>query len=328
MKIFTDLRQARLAGPSVLTIGNFDGLHRGHQALLQQMQQAAHQLTGPNAPPADTVLLTFAPHPLHLLRPDLPFSLLTTPLERLELAAIQGISCGIIHPFTLQTAQIEPAPFLELLVQQLGMAVLVTGPDFALGHNRSGDLPLLNSLGTQLGFTVAVVDPVARGLEPVRSSRTRTLLRTGDVAGAASLLGRPYRVTGWVETGDQRGRQVGIPTANLRVPPEKLLPADGVYVTRTAIASFDRVSQFNSVTNIGVRPTVDGVHRRIESHLLDFPPANQVDDLYGRALAVDFLAHLRGELRFASIDALVSQIHADITQARAFFARSEPVPFL
>ncbi|MBK8048418.1 MAG: hypothetical protein IPK16_15660 [Anaerolineales bacterium] len=148
----------------------------------------------------------------------------------------------------------------------------------------------------------------------------RELLLSGDVAAATPLLSRPYRVSGIVEAGDQRGRTVGIPTANVGVPAHKLLPANGVYVTRTWIASFDRVHAFPSVTNVGVRPTVDGQHRRVEAHLLDFPPPHQIDDLYGETVAVDFLERVRSEQRFAGVDALVAQIRRDIEHARRYFA--------
>lgn len=320
MRIFTDLRQAQLDGPTVLTIGNFDGVHLGHQTLLNFMKSTAARLEKEGEQPVQTAILTFDPHPMRVLRPETPLHLLTTPMERLEIAASLGIAYGIIQSFTQEIAQLTPEAFLTLLKQHLGLAVLVVGPDFALGHNRSGDLPTLRALGTAMGFTVKVIEPIAIQEEIVRSSRIRTLLSEGEVARVTTLLGRPYRVVGVVEHGDQRGRQVGIPTANLRIPPEKVLPADGVYVTRTLIASFERIDAYPSVTNIGVRPTVDGLHRRVETHILDFPPPDEIDDLYGRTLAVDFLSRLRGEMRFPSLDDLVKQIHADIAQARQWFA--------
>jgi riboflavin kinase/FMN adenylyltransferase len=144
----------------------------------------------------------------------------------------------------------------------------------------------------------------------------RTLLQEGDVARAAVLLGRPYRVSGIVRRGDRRGRTVGIPTANVAPPADKLLPADGVYATRTLVASLDRVHVFDSVTNVGTRPTVDGQDRRVETHILHFPAPGQVDDLYGEKVAVDFVAHLRGERRFGSVAELVAQIQKDIMQAQ------------
>lgn len=319
MRTFDDIRKAQITGPTLLTIGNFDGIHRGHQALLRHMHQLAEGVAGVSGA-AQTAILTFDPHPVQVLRPDAPHYLLTTAMERLELAAALGITHGIVHPFTLETAQLTPQAFVALLKKHVGLARLVVGPDFALGRNRSGDLTTLRALGSELDFTVEVIDPIALGDAPVRSSNIRELLRAGKVEEAAALLGRPYRVSGVVEHGDQRGRSVGIPTANIHTPPDKLLPADGVYATRTLVAGFDRVHIFHGATNVGVRPTVDGLHRRVETHLLDFPPPGQVDDLYGRALAVDFLTRLRGEKRFSNIAELVEQIHADIAQARSLFA--------
>ncbi len=322
MRTFDDLRKTQLAGPTILTIGNFDGIHRGHQTLLRHMVQRAQELAAASGRAANTALLTFDPHPLHVLRPDIPHFLLTTPAERLELAAAIGITHGIVHPFSLETAQLTAPAFVERLKQHLGLSLLLVGPDFALGRNRSGDIAALRALGALHDFAVEVIDPITLEEEPVRSSRVRELLRAGEVTAAAALLGRPYRVSGVVEHGDQRGRQVGIPTANVRTAPDKLLPADGVYATRVHVAGFDRVHTFHGATNVGVRPTVDGLHRRVETHLLDFPPPGAVDDLYGRALAVDFYHRLRGEKRFANVAELVAQIHADIAQARALFTGS------
>jgi riboflavin kinase / FMN adenylyltransferase len=164
------------------------------------------------------------------------------------------------------------------------------------------------------------MEPFLLADQPVRSSRVRDLLLGGEVSEAARLLGRAYRVAGIVQAGDQRGRTVGIPTANVAPPVDKLLPADGVYATRTRVPTFDGVAAYDSVTNIGVRPTVDGTQRRVETHLLQFPPANQIDDLYGESLAVEFLQRLRGEQRFASVGDLVRQIHLDIERAASWFA--------
>jgi riboflavin kinase/FMN adenylyltransferase len=324
MYTFDDLRSADLPGPTVLTIGNFDGLHRGHQALLLHMREVANLSAGAGGP-ALTALLTFEPHPLSVLRPDIPNPLLTTPRERLELSSALGIDVGIIQPFTPEIAALEPREFLALLKRHLGLATLVMGPDFALGRQRAGDIPTLQALGRELGYRVEVMAPLDLGAEPVRSSRVRTLLQEGDAARAAVLLGRHYRVSGIVCRGDQRGRTVGIPTANVQPPPEKLLPADGVYATRALIASLDRVHVFDSVTNVGTRPTVDGQDRRVETHILGFPAPGQIDNLYGEKVAVDFVARLRGERRFGSVAELVAQIQQDIGQAQELLA-SLPKP--
>lgn len=320
MQTFADLRDAQCTGPVAVTIGNFDGLHLGHQALLAHLRDLAADLARTAKRPAASALVTFSPHPLAVLRPERTHLLLTTPRERLLLAAGVGIDIGVLHPFTYETARTTPREFCELLTRHLGMAALLVGPDFALGRNRAGDIPTLRELGAELGFTVHVLEPVALASQPVRSSLVREVLLDGDVATARRLLGRPYRAVGVVRRGDQRGRTVGIPTANIQPPADKLLPGDGVYATRARLTTFDQVYDLPSVTNIGVRPTVDGLHRRVETHILNFPPPGQLDDLYGETVAVDFIARLRGEQRFPNLDALVQQIHTDIAAARAIFA--------
>jgi riboflavin kinase/FMN adenylyltransferase len=316
MRTYDDIRQASLTGPTFICIGNFDGLHLGHQALLLR----ACELAAAAGPGAQTAVVTFEPHPLAVLRPGTPLLKLTTPGERLMIAAALGIDVGVVHPFTRDTAQTEPRDFVGVLVRHLGMAGLIVGPDFALGRNRTGDIPALRALGEELGFVVEVVPPVEWSGIPARSSTVRETLLAGDVATAAGLLGRAYAVTGPVQQGDRRGRTIGIPTANVAYAADKLLPADGVYATITRLCLPQRAYAFPSVTNIGVRPTVDGLHHRVEAHLLDFPPRELPDDLYGEVLSVEFVARLRGEQRFAGLDALVAQIQQDIAQARALLA--------
>ncbi len=329
MLTFRDIRAAQLEGPTAITIGNFDGLHLGHQMLLDQTKRIARgEETGeqagaalPAGPQMRTAILTFDPHPLSVFRPQEPLLLMTSARERLILAAEHGIDVGVAHPFTRATANLEAHEFIALLKQHLGLAALVVGPDFALGRNRSGNIARLRDLGREVGYAVHVLEPFLLGDVPVRSSVVRDLLLAGDVAEAARLLGRPYRVAGSVQAGDQRGRQVGIPTANVAAPADKLLPADGVYATRTIVPTFDGARVYDSATNIGMRPTVDGAERRVETHLLHFPPPDQIDDLYGETIAVEFLGRLRGEQRFASIDDLVRQIHLDIERAQHWFAQ-------
>lgn len=322
MQIYSDLSNLQLSHPTALTIGNFDGVHRGHQALLDALRQIAEQGGLKSA------LLTFDPHPLAVLRPDQPLRLLTTPRERLHLAAALGIDLGFLQPFSHAVAALEPAEFMGHLVKQLQVRALVVGPDFALGRNRSGNLEVLAALGAELGYRTHVIEPVDWQDQPVRSSAIRTLLNQGDVATAAELLGRPYHATGLVVHGDQRGRQIGIPTANLQIAADKLWPADGVYATRTylheragMVAIAGAPNLFNSVTNLGVRPTVGGTEHRFETHLLDFPEPGGSDDLYGQNVTVEFVARLRGEQRFNSFPELVAQIHADIAQARGILAQ-------
>lgn len=320
MLTFRDLRQAQLPGPTALTIGNFDGLHLGHQALLDHLRSVAQAEAPDAASPLRTAILTFDPHPLSVFRPNDPLLLMTSARERLVLAAQHRIDYGIAHPFTRETANLEAHEFMALLKQHVGLAALVVGPDFALGRNRSGTIERLRELGQEYGYTVHIMPPFTLESQPVRSSRVRDLLLEGDVTAAARLLGRAYTVAGVVQSGDQRGRQVGIPTANVAPPADKLLPADGVYATRTLVYAGGGVSAYDSVTNIGMRPTVGGTERRVETHLLRFPMVTEIDDLYGQTLHVEFLGRLRGEQRFANVGDLVRQIHLDIERAAAWFA--------
>jgi riboflavin kinase/FMN adenylyltransferase len=314
MLTFRDIRQAHIDGPTAITIGNFDGLHLGHQMLLDKTKHiAGGQMR--------TIIMTFDPHPLSVFRPQEPLLMMTGARERLLLAAEHGIDIGVVHPFSRATANLEAHEFIALLKQHLGIAALVVGPDFALGRNRSGNIARLCELGREYEYTVHVLEPFVLGGVAVRSSVVRDLLLAGDVAEAARFLGRPYRVAGVVQAGDQRGRQVGIPTANVAAPADKLLPADGVYATRTVVPTFGGTRVYDSATNIGMRPTVDGTERRVETHLLNFPPPDQIDDLYDQTIAVEFLGRLRGEQRFASVADLVRQIHLDIERAQHWFAQ-------
>lgn len=318
--IYRDVREANLPGPTFLTIGNFDGLHRGHQALIAHLQRIAAE---DGRPAACTAIMTFAPHPLTLFRPDRPLQLLTSPEERVTLAGDLGVDIGIIHPFNRETAALSPRDFMQMLVDHLGLAALVVGPDFALGRNRSGTLEVLTQLGEELGYRVIVIDSVNWQGEEVRSLTIRQHLQTGDVVRAAHLLGRLYSVPGLVIPGDQRGRTIGVPTANLQTPTERMLPADGVYATWTWLGAPGLSPRFASATNVGVRPTVDGTQRLVETHLFDFPPPGESGDLYGREVTVQFVEWLRGEQRFPSLDALVAQIQRDLAQARQILALSD-----
>lgn len=321
MRTYDDLHEAALPGPTYLTIGNFDGLHRGHQALLAYLRELAEADARGNAL---TALLTFDPHPLAVLRPERPPLLLTTPWERIALAALYGVDLGIMQPFNDETAQMSAREFVAALKQHLGLAALVVGPDFALGRQRSGDIPTLRVLGEELGFAVHIMEPVEWSGTPARSSVIRDMLRDGDVGGAAELLGRPYSVTGEVRHGDRRGRQIGVPTANIVPETSKLLPADGVYATVAHVCSPHWAYSFPSVTNVGVRPTVDGFHHRVEAHLLNFPPPELPDNLYGQTITLEFIERLRGEQRFSGLDALVTQIRRDIERARSIFTQNPP----
>jgi riboflavin kinase/FMN adenylyltransferase len=290
-----------------LTIGSFDGLHRGHQAIVEQLTTGAHQAG------ALAVVLTFHPHPSVVLGKRLSAQYLTTPDERAELLAALGVDLLVTHPFTPEVASRSARDFLRYLQRHLGFQELWVGHDFAMGRNRDGDVGRLKELGADLGYRLHVLAPVEIDGQVVSSSRIRALIAEGEVAAASRLLGRPYRLSGLVVAGQRRGRQLGIPTANLAIEEERVLPARGVYVCTARNES----GSWGAVANVGLRPTFEDQPPRplVEAHLL-----NYAGDLYQRHLQLDFLAHLRGERRFPNPQALVEQIQADIVQARQILA--------
>jgi len=307
MRVFQTLPNPPLDLPSNLAIGNFDGVHRGHQALLSAMIDDARQHGRQGG------LLTFDPHPSAVLRPDRVHSYLTTMAERLEALAELPLEFAVVYPFSLETARTPARGFIAQVQQALKLAALWVGPDFALGRNREGDVSALRGMGEELGFSVHVIEPQVLDGEELRSGRIRGYLLDGDVQGAAQQLGRPYQVTGQVVAGAQRGRGIGFPTANLAVPEGRMLPANGVYATWARLDDdpLMRNRRLASVTNIGVRPSFDNGQRTVEAHLLDFD-----GDLYGRPLTLLFAARLRPEQRFPSVDALIAQIGRDAAAAR------------
>lgn len=317
MRILRDIREADLPGPTFLTIGNFDGLHRGHQTLLARLAANAAAVQ------ATSAILTFDPHPLTVLRPGVSLHLLTTPEERLSLAAVQGIGAGIIQPFTPELAELSPRDFLGLLVEHLGLAGLTVGPDFALGRNRAGTLDVLAALGQEMGFALDVVQPVLVNGEEVRSFAIRQALGEGDVERAAGMLGRLYTVSGPVVSGDRRGRTIQVPTANIQTATDRLLPADGVYATRVWLGDQAAGPRLAGVTNIGMRPTVGGTERRVECHIFDFPRPGESGEIYGQQLTLGFVRRLRAEQRFPDLAGLIAQIHVDIAQAQAILAQAK-----
>lgn len=328
MEIFTDVRQAHLNGPTFLTIGTLDGMHRGHQALIQKAAELAQQV---DAESPSIGAIAFAPHPRSVVRPEAAPKLLSMPKERMHEAAKVGATFGVIQSFTAGTARLRAVEFMTLVKEHLGLHTLVIGPDFALGKERSGDVDRLREIGREIDYEVVVLPPVEWNGEQIRSSRIRELLTAGSVDEAADLLGRPYSLTGLVVDGDKRGRTIGVPTANLKIDPKRQLPADGVYATRSWIKPNSEQKEdlqlacipFDSVTNLGMRPTVNGREHRFETHLLDFPPTGETDDIYGDVLQVEFIQHLRGEVRFDGLDALVAQIQQDILQAREILSKTK-----
>ncbi len=292
------------------TIGTYDGVHRGHQAILIPLIRAAHAAGSPAA------VVTFFPNPVVVLRGIDGDICLTTPDERAELMGQLGIDTVITLTFDRALASLTAEEFMRQMSDHLGLRALWVGHDFALGRNRQGDIPTLRALGEQMGYTIHVTDEVQVDGERVSSSQIRALIRNGEIEQANQMLGRPYRLEGPVIHGDGRGRELGFPTANIAYWNGKVTPAYGVYATWTWVD--DR--RIPSVTSVGVRPTFDppGSPPRVEAYLIDFDA-----DLYNRPLRIEFLNFLRPELRFNSAQALIDQMMLDTQNARAVLAGEE-----
>jgi riboflavin kinase/FMN adenylyltransferase len=291
--------------PAVLTMGKFDGVHLGHRQLISTARSRARELGFMSA------VLTWEPHPNVVLRPDQPPQLLTSLEEKIDLIAALGPDLLIVAPFTQETKATGADAYMAQICAALPLRELWVGEDFAMGRGRAGDVPSLMAIGRDLGFAVGAVAKVLMGEQPVSASRVRALLAVGDVVGAATLLDRPFSLRGVVVEGDKRGRMIGFPTANMQIRPNHVLPADGVYACRVYLNGVG----LPAVTNVGVRPTFDGLSRTVEAHLLDWS-----GDLYGKSLLLEFLHRLRGEQKFSGIDALIAQIRSDADTARAILA--------
>lgn len=293
---------------TVVTVGTFDGVHLGHWEVLQEIRRRAES-TGRRS-----VLVTFDPHPLRIVRPEHAPPLLTTPVEKKEILAESGLDWAVFLTFTEALSHYPPRRFVEeILVGRLRVEELVIGYDHGFGKDRSGDAGTLRAIGAELGFAVDVVAPVARGGEPVSSSRIRRAVGEGRMEEATSCLGRPYSVRGIVVRGDGRGRHLGFPTANLKVgDADKLLPPSGIYAVRGVLRS----GTYMGALHLGPRPTFQGSPPSVELHLLDFE-----GDLYGEEVRVDFVRRLRDVLPFDSVGALVEQMRADVAEARRVLER-------
>jgi riboflavin kinase / FMN adenylyltransferase len=288
-------------GPSHASIGTFDGIHRGHLALLKPLIAGARQAG------AASVLVTFEPHPRCVLDPDHCPANLTTLDEKAWLLDQLGLDRLVVIPFTPQVAALSPAVFIKRLTRGMELRHLIIGEDFRFGQGRRGDPGLLRRLGVRQSFTVAVAPTLARGRTPISSSRIRRLVLLGQVRAAAQLLGRDYFIRSSVEHGAKRGRDLGFPTANLRIAPNKLLPATGIYAVHV---EFDDWS-YSGALSVGFRPTFGGNTLTVEVFILDFE-----GDLYDKLLTVWFVQRLRGEKRFASVPALQQQMARDVDNAR------------
>jgi riboflavin kinase / FMN adenylyltransferase len=293
-------------GRSVITVGVFDGVHRGHQQLIAAAVAAGRARGLP------TVLTTFDPHPAEVIRPGSHPARLTGLRRRADLVAELGVDAFLVLPFTPEFARRTPAEFAhEVLVEGLHAAVVLVGRNFTFGHRAAGDVATLTELGSRFGFAVQGVELTtddARDHITFSSTYVRACIDAGDVEAAAAALGRPHRVEGVVVHGYRRGRQLGFPTANIASPPYTALPADGVYAGRFVIG--DR--RLPAAVSVGSNPTFSGTVRTVEAYVLDVD-----EDFYGHEVGVDFVARLRGQERYDDLDALVAAIHGDVAATRA-----------
>ena len=287
---------------SWLTIGVFDGVHRGHQQIIRRLTAGAHQNDAP------AVVLTFDPHPAKIFGRG-EIKLLTLPDERAELLATRDVDIVITHPFDQAFASTTALDFMKLVKHHLGVSHLVLGYDSTVGKNREGNAARIREIGQELGYTVEVVSALSDESGVISSTEIRKLIATGNVVEAARLMDHPYALHGPVVDGDRRGRTIDVPTANIAYPPDKLIPANGIY----ACWAYLNDQKYRAAVNIGFNPTFtpDKQTANVEAHLLDF---NR--EIYGEEIRLEFVARLRDELRFNSVAALLEQIWKDIAETR------------
>ncbi|MGI8679838.1 MAG: bifunctional riboflavin kinase/FAD synthetase [Jatrophihabitans sp.] len=302
-------------GHCVVTIGVFDGIHRGHAAIIGDAVSLAAELGIPSA------LITFVPHPSEVVRPGSHPPVLTSIVRRAELVERLGIDVFLALPFSLEFSKMAPDAFVHhALVERLHASAVIVGENFRFGHKAAGDVELLAELGRRFGFTARGVPLVHDGDTPLSATYVRSCVQAGDMARAAEVLGRPHRVDGVVERGDQRGRDLGYPTANLRADAWAAVPADGVYAGRVVLLdewgrTIERPPLGTAAISVGTNPTFEVRQRRVEAFVLDFD-----GDLYGTHIGVEFVQRLRGMEKFDGVDALVEQMTADVVQTRALMA--------
>ncbi|MCK1823268.1 bifunctional riboflavin kinase/FAD synthetase [Streptomyces sp. XM83C] len=301
-------------GRSVVTIGSYDGVHRGHQLIIRHAVDRGRELGVP------TVVVTFDPHPSEVVRPGSHPPLLAPHHRRCELMAELGVDAVLVLPFTAEFSKLSPADFIvKVLVDKLHARAVVEGPNFRFGHKAAGNVEFLAEQGKVYDFAVEVVDlyltGAAGGGEPFSSTLTRRLVAEGDVAGAAEILGRPHRVEGVVVRGAQRGRELGFPTANVETLPHTAIPADGVYAGWLHAAG----EAMPAAISVGTNPQFDGTERTVEAYAIDRVGL----DLYGLHVAVDFLAFVRGQAKFETLDALLEQMAQDVKRCRELVAEAD-----
>ncbi|MDP1545065.1 MAG: bifunctional riboflavin kinase/FAD synthetase [Anaerolineales bacterium] len=291
---------------SWLTIGVFDGVHRGHREIIQKIVREAHAANAP------AVVLTFDPHPASVLT-GREIQCLTTPDERADLLGALGVDVVITQRFTRELSTATAHQYMSTLKQRLGLSRLLIGYDFALGKGREGNATRLTEIGSELGYTVEVVPAVSDESGVISSTEIRKLITTGNVREAATLLGYPYSLGGIIIRGAGRGKKINFPTANIDYPKQKSTPTNGIYACWAHLGN----EIFMAATNIGLNPTFTPERQTpsLEAYLLDFDR-----DIYGETLKLDFIARLRDEIRYTTVDALVNQIHDDVNQTRALLS--------
>jgi len=310
MNIIYDLKELEkpLENP-VLTIGNFDGVHRGHLALFEKVKERAQAINGVS------VVMTFEPHPIKIMKPGNGPPLITLIKQKLSLISNVGIDVIFCIPFTREFASISAQNFIQnLLVDKIGIKEIVVGYDYTFGHKRQGDITLLKEMGDKIGFKVHVLGPVHIDDTPVSSTSIRKLVQKGQISEAKKFLGRDYQIAGSVITGANRGgKLLGFPTANLE-PTDELIPKRGVYAVTVLMDD----KTYNAVTNIGYNPTFGDNALSVETHLLDFSK-----DVVGKTIRINFIQRLRDEKTFGSVDELTEQIDQDVQRAREIFKLRE-----
>lgn len=298
-------------GHCVVTIGVFDGVHRGHAEIIGRAVDQARQRGVPS------VLITFVPHPSEVVRPGSHPPVLTTIVRRAELVEALGLDVFLALPFTLEFSRLPADEFVHrVLVEQLHASRVIVGENFRFGHKAAGDVAELHRLGTRFGFTAEGITLLREGGMTLSATYVRSCVQAGDMPAAATALGRPHRVDGIVERGDRRGRDLGFPTANLRTEQWAAVPADGVYAGRVVRLdewgrTVDGPPLGAAAISVGTNPTFEVRQRRVEAFVLDFD-----GDLYGDALGIEFLVRLRGMERYESLDALTAQMHEDVARTR------------
>lgn len=300
------------SSPSVVTIGNFDGVHRGHQYLMGLVVERARELG------VRPVVVTFEPHPVSVLRPDHPMPRTSLPSQKLKAIRQCGIDSIVVVPFDLEFASLSAEAFLELVLTYTGPLEIIVGEDFRFGKGREGDGDYIRDFATRHGFTATIIERLEREEEVISSSRVRNAISEGDASLAAELLGRRFRLSGVVERGFARGRELGYPTANLMVVGELIVPASGIYAGYVHIKN-GLQGPYHGLIYIGTSPTFEPRDRTVEAHILDFDA-----DLYARTIEVEFVERLRGDEQFESVEALLEQIRRDEQQAREIFRERGP----